>query len=68
MRSMEAYPTAAMEGAMKVQDVMLHAMAKKITWYVAAEIVSISMRRWREGLKDFGDGGLFDRRSELAAS
>src|SRR5580704_2592749 len=33
MRSMEAYPRAAMERAMKVQDVMLQAMAKKITWW-----------------------------------
>jgi hypothetical protein len=29
---MEAYPRAAMERAMKVQDVLLQAMAKKITW------------------------------------
>src|SRR5664279_3245688 len=36
MRSMEAYPRAAMERAMKVQDVMLQAMAKKITWWHAA--------------------------------
>jgi len=51
MRSMEAYPKAAMERAMKVQDVMLQAMAKKITWWQAAEILGISdrhMRRWRE--------------------
>ena len=48
---MEAYSRAAMERAMKVQDVMLQAMAKKITWYQAAEIMGISdrhMRRWRE--------------------
>ncbi len=48
---MEAYPRAAMERAMKVQDVMLQAMAKKITWWQAAEILGISdrhMRRWRE--------------------
>src|SRR5438270_8978495 len=51
MRSMEAYPRAAMERAMKVQDVMLQAMAKKIMWWQAAEILGISdrhMRRWRE--------------------
>src|SRR5579864_70746 len=51
MRSMEAYPRAAMERAMKVQDVMLQAMAKKITWWQAAEILGISdrhVRRWRE--------------------
>ena len=40
-----------MERAMKVQDVMLQAMAKKITWWQAAEILGISdrhMRRCRE--------------------
>ena len=48
---MESYPRAAMERAMKVQEVMLQAMAKKITWWQAAEIMGISdrhMRRWRE--------------------
>ena len=39
MRSMEAYPRAAMERATKVQDVMLQAMAKTITWWQAAEIL-----------------------------
>src|SRR5437667_7932726 len=65
MRSMEAYPKAAMERAMKVQDVMLQAMAKKITWWQAAEILGISdrhMRRWRERYEEFGYDGLFDRR------
>src|SRR5436853_4896768 len=65
MRSMEAYPRAAMERAMKVQDVMLQAMAKKITWWQAAEILGISdrhMRRWRERYEEFGYDGLFDRR------
>jgi hypothetical protein len=33
---------AAMERAMKVQDVMLQAMAKKITWWQAAEISWVS--------------------------
>src|SRR6266702_1440819 len=65
MRSMEAYPRAAMERAMKVQDVMLQAMAKKITWWQAAEILGISdrhMRRWRERYVEEGYNGLFDRR------
>ena len=65
MRSMEAYPRAAMERAMKVQDVILQAMAKKITWYQAAEILGISdrhMRRWRERYEEEGYNGLFDRR------
>jgi len=62
---MEAYPRAAMERAMKVQDVMLQAMAKKITWWQAAEILGISdrhMRRWRERYEGEGYNGLFDRR------
>jgi transposase len=62
---MEAYPKAAMERAMKVQDVMLQAMAKKITWWQAAEILGISdrhMRRWRERYVEEGYNGLLDRR------
>jgi transposase len=54
-----------MERAMKVQDVMLQAMAKKITWFQAAEIIGISdrhMRRWRERYEESGFRGLFDRR------
>jgi transposase len=65
MQSMEAYPRAAMERAMKVQDVMLQAMAKKITWWQAAEILGISdrhMRRWRERYVEEGYNGLLDRR------
>src|SRR5438477_3744072 len=65
MRSMDCYPKAAMERAMKVQDVMLQAMAKKITWWQAAEILGISdrhMRRWRERYVEEGYNGLFDRR------
>ncbi len=62
---MEAYPRAAMERAMKVQDVMLQAMAKKITWWQTAEILGISdrhMRRWRERYVEQGYNGLLDRR------
>src|SRR5437870_2072746 len=65
MRSMDCYPKAAMERAMKVQDVMLQAMAKKITWWQAAEILGISdrhMRRWRERYGEEGYNRLFDRR------
>src|SRR6266481_958407 len=65
MRSMDSYPKAAMERAMKVQDVILQAMAKKITWWQAAEILGISdrhMRRWRERYVEQGYNGLFDRR------
>ena len=54
-----------MERAMKVQEVILRALAKKITWWQAAEIIGISdrqMRRWRERYEEFGYDGLFDRR------
>ena len=50
---------------MKLQDVLLKAMAKKITWWEAAEIIGVSdrtMRRWRERLEEDGYGGLVDRR------
>ena len=62
---MACYTKAAMERAMKVQEVILRALAKKITWWQAAEIIGISnryMRRWRERYEEFGFRGLFDRR------
>jgi transposase len=65
MRSMICYRKAAVERAMKVQEVILRAMAKKITWWQAAEIIGISdrsMRRWRERYEEGGYDGLFDRR------
>jgi transposase len=54
-----------MERMMRVQEVLLKAMAKKITWWAAAEIIGVSdrtMRRWRERLEEHGYGGLADRR------
>jgi hypothetical protein len=60
MRSMVSYSKAAMERAMNVQEVILRAMAKRITWWQAAEIIGISgrhMRRWREGYEAFGYDG-----------
>jgi len=65
MASMFSYSKAAMERAMKVQEVILRALAKKITWWQAAEIIGVSdrqMRRWRERYEEFGYDGLFDRR------
>ena len=65
MRSMFSYTQAAMERAMKVQEVILRAMAKRIRWWQAAEIIGISdrqMRRWRERYEELGYDGLFDRR------
>src|SRR5271169_4276808 len=65
MASMETYSKAAVERAMKGQEVILRALAKRITWWQAAEIIGISdrqMRRWRERHEEFGFRGLFDRR------
>jgi transposase len=62
---MHFYPKSAGERAMKVQEVILRAMAKKITWGQAAEIIGISdrhMRRWYQRYQEFGYDGLFDRR------
>ncbi len=50
---------------MKLQDVILKAMAKKITWLEAAEIIGVcdrTMRRMRERYEEFGYNGLFDQR------
>lgn len=50
---------------MKLQDVLLKAMARKITWWDAAEIIGVSdrtMRRWRKRLERDGYSGLADRR------
>jgi transposase len=56
---------AEMERMMKLQDVILKAMAKKITWMAAAEIAGVSdrtMRRIKQRYEDFGYDGLFDQR------
>jgi transposase len=50
---------------MKLQDVILKAMARKITWMAAAEIAGVSdrtMRRMKERYEEFGYDGLFDQR------
>jgi transposase len=62
---MERVLSAAAERAMKVQEVILKAMAKLITWWQAAEILGISvrsMRRWRARYEQSGYDGLVDRR------
>ena len=65
MDETQQYSAAEMERMMKVQDVLLKAMAKKITWWAAAEIIGVTdrtMRRWRERLAEGGYAGLADRR------
>jgi len=62
---MQHYSEAAVERAMKVQEVILRAVAKKITWIQAAEILGVSprhMRRWKEKYEQFGFHALFDGR------
>jgi transposase len=61
----QQYSAAEMERMMKIQDVLLKAMAKKISWWTAAEIIGVSdrtMRRWRERMEEDGYAGLADRR------
>ena len=60
-------PAAETERAMKVQEVILRAMAGSLKWWEAAEIIGISdrsLRRWRERYEEFGYDGLFDRRKK----
>ena len=50
---------------MKVQEVILKAMAGSLRWWEAAEIIGVSdrtMRRWRERYQEHGYDGLYDRR------
>src|SRR6516164_10749857 len=50
---------------MKLQDVILKAMAKKLTWIEAAEIAGMSVRnmqRMRQRYQEDGYTGLFDQR------
>jgi len=58
-------PAREVERMMKLQDVLLKAMAKKISWVAAAEIIGVTprtTRRWRERLQAHGYDGLRDRR------
>jgi transposase len=61
---------AEVERTMKVQEVILKAMAKKINWLEAAEILGVcdrTIRRMREGYQKFGYTGLLDRRRGKAS-
>jgi hypothetical protein len=61
-------PAGAVERAMKTQEVILQALAGKLTWIQAAEILRLSprsVRRWRWRLEQAGYDGLFDRRRRV---
>ena len=65
MKLPENISAAAVERMMKLQDVILKAMAKKISWMEAAEIAGVTdrtMRRIKQRYQDFGYNGLFDQR------
>jgi len=50
---------------MKIQEVILKAMAGKLKWWEAAEIIGVTdrtMRRWRERYQEHGYSGLWDYR------
>jgi transposase len=60
-----AYPDAAWERAMTVQEVMLKAISGELHWFRAADILGWSprtLRRWRERYEAHGYAGLVDQR------
>lgn len=64
---MSQYPQAAVERAMKVQEVILRAISGRIQWWQAAEILGVNcrtMRRWKQRYEKHGYDGLVDRRQK----
>lgn len=62
---MRMYPEIAVEQAMKRQEIILRAYAKKISWIEAAEILGYSprhLRRIREKYEEVGFDGIVDGR------
>ena len=64
---MPLYSGSAVEGTMKIQEVILQAMSGEITWIKAAQIIGVSdrtMRRWKRRYGEQGYEGLFDCRAQ----
>jgi transposase len=62
---MADYPASARERAMKVEEVILRALSKQITFWQAAHIARVSprhLRRLYERYRRYGFDGLYDRR------
>jgi transposase len=60
-----AYTPAAVERAMKVAEVLLHALKSRQPWIQVAETLGVSVRtvrRWRHHYEQHGFDGLFDHR------
>jgi hypothetical protein len=58
---MKHYSEAAVERMMKVQEVILRALAGKLHWWQAAQILGVSgrtMRRWRWRYQQHGRQGV----------
>src|SRR6058998_4335258 len=61
------YPRGVVERAMKVQEVIVRALAGQLTWLQAADILGRSprsIRRLRRKFERYGYDGLFDRRRQ----
>jgi len=59
------YSAAEMERILKIQEVIAKAIAGKLTWWEAAEIMGVTdrtMRRWRGRIEKNGYSSLYDRR------
>src|SRR5258707_12256883 len=62
---MPAYSPTAKERAMKMREVLLQALAGKMSWIQAADVLGLSartVRRWREKFEESGVDGLLDGR------
>src|SRR5256885_12330812 len=61
------FAAAAVERAMKMQEVILRALSGALTWLQAADILGLdarSLRRWRSRFEGNGALGLYDRRRQ----
>lgn len=64
---MRHYGESAVERAMKLQEVLLRAIGRQLSWAQAGEILGLcprQVRRLRQRFEDDGYKGLFDRRRE----
>lgn len=62
---MQDYSPTAKERAMKMREVLLEALAGKLSWIQAADVLGLSprtVRRWREKFDESGIDGLLDGR------
>jgi transposase len=61
------FAAAAVERAMKIQEVIMRALSGALTWLQAADILGLdprSVRRWRARYEAGGAVALYDRRCQ----